>query len=189
MSIVAQTRPFFHVTCIADVSSDHRATRSLSVEPQRPVAGTMNRRRINVAVVGDKGSGKTSLITSAAQEVFSERPVPVLPPTRFPADFAGVSEPVDLIAYDTSSRPEDTQAVDETIKAADVVVLCFDAQRKITMERLRTEWLPRITRLRQGAPIIIACCKDDSEGSVPMEHIREVGVVVLPGPGGGMGVV
>lgn len=149
----------------------------------------MNRRRINVAVVGDKGSGKTSLITSAAQEVFSERPVPVLPPTRFPADFAGVSEPVDLIAYDTSSRPEDTQAVDETIKAADVVVLCFDAQRKITMERLRTEWLPRITRLRQGAPIIIACCKDDSEGSVPMEHIREVGVAVLPGPGGGMGVV
>lgn len=127
-----------------------------------------------MAVVGDKGAGKTSLITSAAQEVFSERPVPVLPPTRFPADFAGLSEPVDLIAYDTSSRPEDTQAVDETVKAADVVVLCFDAQRKVTMERLRTEWLPRITRLRPGAPIIIACCKDDSEGSVPMEHIREV---------------
>ena len=80
-----------------------------------------------MAVVGDKGAGKTSLITSAAQEVFSERPVPVLPPTRFPADFAGLSEPVDLIAYDTSSRPEDTQAVDETVKAADVVVLCFDA--------------------------------------------------------------
>jgi len=134
----------------------------------------MSRRRINVAVVGDKGSGKTSLITSAAQEVFSERPVPVLPPTRFPADWAAASEPVDVIAYDTSSRPEDTQAVDETIKAADVVVLCFDAQRKITMERLRTDWLPRITRLRPGAPIIIACCKDDSEGSVPMEHIREV---------------
>jgi hypothetical protein len=134
----------------------------------------MSRRRINVAVVGDRGAGKTSLITSAAQEVFSERPVPILPPTRFPADFAAVSEPVDVIAYDTSSRPEDTQAVDETIKAADVVVLCFDAQRKITLQRLRTDWLPRITHLRPGAPVIIACCKDDSDETLPMDQIREV---------------
>lgn len=134
------------------------------------------RRRINVAVVGDRGVGKTSLITSAAQEVFSERPVPVLPPTRFPADFAVVSEPVDVIAYDTSSRPEDAQAVDETIKAADVVIVCFDAQRRSTLQRLRSDWLPRITHLRPAAPVIIACCKDDTEETLPTEQIREVGL-------------
>jgi GTPase SAR1 family protein len=132
------------------------------------------RRRINVAVVGDRGVGKTSLITSAAQEVFSERPVPVLPPTRFPADFAVVSEPVDVIAFDTSSRPEDAQAVDETIKAADVVIVCFDAQRKSTLQRLRSDWLPRITHLRPAAPVIIACCKDDTEDTLPTDQIREV---------------
>lgn len=135
----------------------------------------MSRRRINVAVVGDKGVGKTSLITSAAQEVFSERPVPVLPPTRFPADFTAAStDPVDVIAYDTSSRPEDAQAVDETIKAADVIIVCFDAQRKSTLQRLRSDWLPRITHLRATAPVIIACCKDDSEETLPTEQIREV---------------
>jgi hypothetical protein len=133
------------------------------------------RRRINVAVVGDRGVGKTSLITSAAQEVFSERPVPVLPPTRFPADFAVVSEPVDVIAFDTSSRPEDAQAVDETIRAADVVIVCFDAQRKSTLQRLRSDWLPRITHLRPAAPVIIACCKDDTEDTLPTDQIREVG--------------
>uniref|UniRef100_A0A383VCR8 Mitochondrial Rho GTPase n=1 Tax=Tetradesmus obliquus TaxID=3088 RepID=A0A383VCR8_TETOB len=131
------------------------------------------RRRINVAVVGDRGVGKTSLITSAAQEVFSERPVPVLPPTRFPADFAVVSEPVDVIAFDTSSRPEDAQAVDETIRAADVVIVCFDAQRKSTLQRLRSDWLPRITHLRPAAPVIIACCKDDTEDTLPTDQIRE----------------
>lgn len=133
------------------------------------------RRRINVAVVGDRGVGKTSLVTSAAQEVFSERPVPVLPPTRFPADFAVVSEPVDVIAFDTSSRPEDAQAVDETIRAADVVIVCFDAQRKSTLQRLRSDWLPRITHLRPAAPVIIACCKDDTEDTLPTDQIREVG--------------
>lgn len=134
----------------------------------------MSRRRINVAVVGDKGVGKTSLITSAAQEVFSERPVPVLPPTRFPADFAaGSAEPVDVIAYDTSSRAEDAQAVDETIKAADVIIVCFDAQRRSTLQRLRSDWLPRITHLRATAPVIIACCKDDSDDTLPTEQIRE----------------
>eukprot|EP00879_Flechtneria_rotunda_P015860 GHRR01016587.1.p1 GENE.GHRR01016587.1~~GHRR01016587.1.p1 ORF type:complete len:171 (+),score=23.48 GHRR01016587.1:560-1072(+) len=139
----------------------------------------MSRRRINGAVVGDKGVGKTSLITSAAQEVFSERPVPVLPPTRFPADFVPVPETVDVIAYDTSSRPEDTQAVDETIKAADVVIVCFDAQRKSTLQRLGSDWLPRITHLKPAVPVIIACCKDDTEETLPTDQIREVRAEVI----------
>jgi len=134
----------------------------------------MSRRRIIVAVVGDKGVGKTSLITSATQEVFSERPVPVLPPTRFPSDFTAAHEPVDVVAYDTSSRAEDTQTVDETIKAADAVIVCFDAQRRGTLQRLRSDWLPRITHLKPGTPVIIACCKDDTEDTLPTDQIREV---------------
>jgi mitochondrial Rho GTPase 1 len=134
----------------------------------------MSRRRVNIAVVGDHCSGKTSLITSAAQEVFSERPVPVLPPTRFPADFVLLAEPVDVVAWDTSSRPEDGQAVDETLRAADVVIICFDAMRPRTLQRLRSEWLPRVSALKPGAPVIVACCKDDTDETLPTDQIREV---------------
>ena len=37
---------------------------------------------IRIAVVGDLGVGKTSLIIASATESFPERPPPLLPPTR-----------------------------------------------------------------------------------------------------------
>eukprot|EP00983_Pelagomonas_calceolata_P132295 1161854-Pelagomonas_calceolata.AAC.8 len=63
---------------------------------------------IKVAVVGDAGTGKTTLISTACKGVFDGRPVPVLPPARLPPDFT--SSFVPMVVTDTSSRPED-QAV------------------------------------------------------------------------------
>lgn len=128
--------------------------------------------RVVVAVIGDKGVGKTSLITTAAQEVYSEHPPPVVPPTRFPPDFH--SEPTELLVFDTSSRPEDQKQTDETIRSADAVILCFDAMRRTTLERLRTFWLPELQRLKPGVPIVVACCKHDDEDIVPYDEIRAV---------------
>lgn len=142
--------------------------------------------RVVVAVVGDKGVGKTSLISTAAQEVYSDNPPPVLPPTRFPPDFH--SEPTELIVYDTSSRPEDQQLMEDTVKAADAVVMCFDAMRRGTLDRLRSYWMPELLKLKPTVPVVVACCKHDDEDTVPYEDIRMVGVWVGSNGGGGWGV-
>ncbi len=65
---------------------------------------------VRIAVVGDAGVGKTSLISTAANDVFDGRPAPVLPPTRLPAE--STPDHVPMIVTDTSSRAEDQQASD-----------------------------------------------------------------------------
>ena len=79
---------------------------------------------VRIAVVGDERVGKTSLITAAATESFPDYPPPVLPPTKLPAD--ATPEGVPILITDTSSRPEDRQALEQACLAADVIVLVFD---------------------------------------------------------------
>lgn len=65
---------------------------------------------VHICVVGDDGVGKTSLITAAATETFPDHPPPVLPPAKLPADTT--PEGVPVVITDTSSRPEDKQALE-----------------------------------------------------------------------------
>lgn len=65
-----------------------------------PIPG--RRSTVRVVVVGDRGTGKSSLIAAAASENFPESVSPVLPPTRLPADYYPDGVPVTII--DTASR-------------------------------------------------------------------------------------
>lgn len=65
-----------------------------------PIPG--RRTTVRVVVVGDRGTGKSSLIAAAASENFPESVSPVLPPTRLPADYYPDGVPVIII--DTASR-------------------------------------------------------------------------------------
>ncbi len=60
------------------------------------------RSRCQVVVIGDQGTGKSSLIVAVATESFPEKVPPVLPPTRLPRDF--YPDRVPLTIVDTSSR-------------------------------------------------------------------------------------
>jgi GTPase SAR1 family protein len=60
------------------------------------------RSRCQVVVIGDQGTGKSSLIVAVATESFPEKVPPVLPPTRLPHDF--YPDRVPLTIVDTSSR-------------------------------------------------------------------------------------
>ncbi|GKE43486.1 mitochondrial Rho GTPase 1-like protein, partial [Tanacetum coccineum] len=59
---------------------------------------------VRIVVVGDRGTGKSSLIISAAAEKFPTNVPPVLPPTRLPEDMFPDRVPVMVI--DTSSSLE-----------------------------------------------------------------------------------
>lgn len=65
-------------------------------------AGRDVRSGCQVVVIGDHGTGKSSLIIALATDSFPEKPPPVLPPSRLPPDF--YPDRVPLTIVDTSSR-------------------------------------------------------------------------------------
>lgn len=57
---------------------------------------------VRIVVCGEKGTGKSSLIVTAAADTFPANVPPVLPPTRLPEDFYPDRVPITII--DTPSR-------------------------------------------------------------------------------------
>jgi Ras family protein T1 len=90
---------------------------------------------VKIAVVGDGQVGKTSLITAAATETFPDSPPPLLPPTKLPAD--STPEGVPIVITDTSSKPEDRQALELAVQQADVIVLAFDKGKSDSVIRIQ----------------------------------------------------
>ncbi|KAF5820504.1 putative small GTPase, EF-hand domain pair, EF-Hand 1, calcium-binding protein [Helianthus annuus] len=122
-----------------------------------PVPG--HRTTVRVAVVGDRGTGKSSLIAAAASESFPDSVSPVLPPTRLPADYYPDGVPVTII--DTASSLEGKAKLEEELKRADAVVLTYACDKPETLNRLQTFWIPEIRRLKVKAPVIVVGCKLD----------------------------
>lgn len=83
----------------------------------------MSRSIIRLAVVGDSGVGKTSLIIALCNESFSEGCPPVLPPTRMPASYLPFDLPFEVI--DTCTRPEERVVLEQTCLSADAILLLF----------------------------------------------------------------
>lgn len=119
---------------------------------------------VHICVVGDDGVGKTSLITAAATETFPDHPPPVLPPAKLPADTT--PEGVPVVITDTSSRPEDKQALELACQVGAV------AARALGVGARRGAPLPRC-----GGS---SCCRAASHppcmGASP---VQEASVIVL----------
>lgn len=114
---------------------------------------------VRIVVAGDRGTGKSTLIVTAAAETFPTNVPPVLPPTRLPEDFYPDRIPVTII--DTSSRQEDSGKVGDELKRADAVVLTYACDKPESLDRLSTFWLPLLRRLEVKVPVIVVGCKLD----------------------------
>lgn len=69
-------------------------------------SGPSSRTGVRVVVVGDRGTGKSSLIAAVATDSVPEKVPPVHAPTRLPPDFYPDLVPVTII--DTSPRYANT---------------------------------------------------------------------------------
>ncbi|XP_076911550.1 mitochondrial Rho GTPase 1-like [Bidens hawaiensis] len=119
-----------------------------------------SRSGVRIVVAGDGGTGKSSLIITAATESFPTKLPPVLPPTRLPDDIFPDRVPVTII--DTSSSLEERGKLEDELKRADAVVLTYACDQPSTLDRLSTFWLPELRRLEVKVPVIVAGCKMDS---------------------------
>uniref|UniRef100_A0A7N0UFM4 Mitochondrial Rho GTPase n=1 Tax=Kalanchoe fedtschenkoi TaxID=63787 RepID=A0A7N0UFM4_KALFE len=141
------------------------------------------RTEVRIVVAGEKGTGKSSLIVTAAADQFPTNVPPLLPPTRLPEDMYPDRVPITII--DTSSSPESKGKLAENLKRADAVVLTYACDRPETLDRLSTFWLPELRRLEVKVPVIVVGCKldlrDDNQQvsleevmSPIMQHFREI---------------
>ncbi|KAG2316552.1 hypothetical protein Bca52824_019674 [Brassica carinata] len=133
-------------------------------------AGTVKfSKSIRIVVIGDRGTGKSSLIAAAATNSFTANVPPVLPIINS-SHFSPDGIPFTIV--DTSSRPEDRGMVAEELKHADAVVLTHASDRPETLEGLSTYWLPELRRLEVNVPIILARCKLDlDKNQVSLEQV------------------
>ncbi|TVU45426.1 hypothetical protein EJB05_04913 [Eragrostis curvula] len=116
---------------------------------------------VRVVVIGDPGTGKTSLVFALATGQFADEVPSVMPPARLPADFFADGAGVPFTVVDTSSSPEHKERLVAECKAADAVVLTYACDRPDTVERLGSFWLPELRRLKLNAPVIVVGCKVD----------------------------
>ncbi|XP_011032722.1 PREDICTED: mitochondrial Rho GTPase 1 isoform X2 [Populus euphratica] len=114
---------------------------------------------VRIVVVGDHGTGKSSLIAAAATESVPENLSPVLPPTRLPADFFPDRVPITII--DTSASLESRGKLNEELKRADVIILTYACDFPLTLTRLSSFWLQEFRRLEVKVPVIVVGCKVD----------------------------
>ncbi|KAG1338418.1 mitochondrial Rho GTPase 1 [Cocos nucifera] len=129
------------------------------------------RTSVRVVVIGDPGTGKSSLIVSVATETFPENVPDVMPPTRLPADYYPDRVPTTII--DTSSSPENKSKLISECQMADAIVLTYACDRPSTLDRLSTYWLPELRRLEVNVPVIVVGCKLDlrDEQQVSLEQV------------------
>ncbi|KAE9611490.1 hypothetical protein Lal_00011837 [Lupinus albus] len=118
-----------------------------------------DRKGVRIAVVGDGGTGKSSLIAAMASESFPDSVPPVLPPTRLPHNLYPDSVPLTLI--DTPSSLEKQGTRNEELKIADAVVVTYACDEPFTFDRLGTYWLIELQRLEVKAPVVVVGCKMD----------------------------
>ncbi|XP_052148540.1 mitochondrial Rho GTPase 1-like isoform X1 [Oryza glaberrima] len=132
------------------------------------------KRDVRVAVIGDHGTGKSSLVATIATGRFPDQDdgvARVLPPARLPVDYFPARITVTIV--DTSSSPEHRAKLIAECQAADAVVLTYACDRPATLERLSTFWLPELRRLQLKAPVIVVGCKLDlrDEQQVSLEQV------------------
>ncbi|ONK78387.1 uncharacterized protein A4U43_C02F18250 [Asparagus officinalis] len=158
------------------LTSDHRSSREDERErienlqrrnkppppnknPSRKNQAFGGRTSVRVVVIGDAGTGKSSLVTSVATENFPESASRVVPPTHLPADY--YLDRVPLTIIDTPSNPEDKSKAFSECQNADAIVLTYACDRPSTLDRLSTYWLPELRRLEIKVPVIVVGCKLD----------------------------
>lgn len=110
-----------------------------------------------IAVVGDTGVGKSSLIIACSSNIVrasQQDALQKLPETKISLRGGHAGVCIDTSAVDI----EETKL---SVRSADVVIICFALDDPRSMESALTFWLPDVTKENRDAPVIMVACKED----------------------------
>ncbi|XP_074574084.1 mitochondrial Rho GTPase 1-like [Curcuma longa] len=153
-----------------------RSTISMTSDAAAAASGGTEQASIQVVVIGDAGTGKSTLIEAIATESFVAEIPHLLPPVHLPSNSYRYSVPITVV--DTSSRPEHKENLIAECKAADIIILTYacDCRSTSTLERLCTFWIPELRRLEVKVPMLVVGCKldlRDDQQHVPLDQVME----------------
>eukprot|EP01094_Clydonella_sp_ATCC50884_P021887 TRINITY_DN4911_c0_g1_i2.p1 TRINITY_DN4911_c0_g1~~TRINITY_DN4911_c0_g1_i2.p1 ORF type:complete len:533 (+),score=48.59 TRINITY_DN4911_c0_g1_i2:89-1600(+) len=115
---------------------------------------------VRIAVVGDKGTGKTSLILAYLHQIFQTNPIHVYSEVQsFPSTEL---KNIFLELHDTSADERDEEKTLFEIEQANSIILTCETRRPKWVESL-DKWLKKIKEHNQHAYVVVCCCKQDLE--------------------------
>ncbi|ODQ53896.1 mitochondrial Rho GTPase-like protein [Saitoella complicata NRRL Y-17804] len=118
----------------------------------------MDIKQVTVVVCGDEGVGKSSLITALVKETFVPNIQKTIPVITIPPDIS-TPESVTTQIIDTSSAPNDRDALCRDIRRANVICLVYSDD--YSCERVALFWLPLFRSLGVNLPVVLCANKSD----------------------------
>ena len=126
---------------------------------------------VRIAVVGDEGVGKSSLIVSLVRNTFvSSRVLPVLPQFHIPPEL-GTPENVNTTVVDTSALPQLRPDLAREIRKSNVILLVYSDH--YSYERVALFWMPYFRSLGVNLPVILCATKTDLNKTTTWAQIVE----------------
>ncbi|GMS97794.1 hypothetical protein PENTCL1PPCAC_19969, partial [Pristionchus entomophagus] len=117
---------------------------------------------VRIALIGEEGVGKSSLLMSLLEDEFVDRVPPRVDKVLIPADVT--PENVTTSITDYSSKVQDETSLKYEIKTASVLCVVYDVNRDETIEKVTSRWLPLIREVLgddHEHPVILVGNKSD----------------------------
>ena len=114
-----------------------------------------------VALVGDRGCGKTALAVRLSTGLFLDYYLPTQLVDDFTAEVDARKSTCKLTLLDLSGSCENDGIRSLVYENCDAVVVCFDLADHTSLENVTEKWLPELESMCPSVPFILAGCKQD----------------------------
>ena len=108
-----------------------------------------------------EGVGKTSIIVTLISDNFPRGIAKTYHPVTISPDHYLLPNKVYTQLIDTSTLKQDEQNTDSQIEKANVIMLVYDVNNFDCIKRLKTYWMPRISKIDDKVPVIFVGNKVD----------------------------
>jgi len=119
---------------------------------------------IKAVVVGDGAVGKTCLLYVFGKKVFPEEYVPTVF-DNFVSEVQYDGKTIELGLWDTAGQEDYDRIRPLSYPGANIIIFCFSLADSVTLENIKTKWLPEINHHLPTVPKVLVGNKKDMRDS------------------------